>query len=56
MGAHPPVMKECNKHLVEVKPLETFLRQLFFLELKTFSLEIEIESFSVTLRSKFFGS
>jgi hypothetical protein len=52
-------MKECNKHLVEeVKPLETLARQLFFWELKTFSLEIEIEIeiFSVKLRLKFFGS
>jgi len=31
------------------------VRQLFFWELKTFSLEIEIESFSVKLRLKFFS-
>lgn len=51
-------MKECNKRLVEVKPLETLARQLFFWELKTFSLEIEIEIeiFSVKLRFKFFAS
>jgi hypothetical protein len=55
MGAHR-VMKECNKHLVEVKTLETLARQLFFRELKEFSLEIEIERFSVDLRLKFFGS
>jgi len=54
LGAHP-VMKEYNRHLVEVKPLETLARQLFFLEMKTCTLEIEIESFSVKLRLKFFS-
>jgi hypothetical protein len=37
------------------KPLEALARQLLFWELKAFSLEIEIEIFSVKLRLKFFS-